>query len=123
MATNTDQLLANIKQEQIDESFDPVRQANTLVEANNCTDTEDTQTEEVYNSALIEDLKPNEQINNDISRFMANRSEEKNRKNLINYCGILDPSSETDSCARVNSIYVAKFGKSHIKSKYFFFWR
>jgi len=71
---------------------------------------------EVYNSDLIEDLRPNEQITNDIRDFIAARDQEKNRTNLINYCGILDADIETEGCARVNSIYVAKYGQSHIKS-------
>jgi hypothetical protein len=47
---------------------------------------------------------------------MAIKREKINRKNLLAYCGITDPSNETDGCARVNSIFFAKYGKSHIKS-------
>ncbi len=77
---------------------------------------------ENYNSDLIEDVNTNKKILYDIGQFIAHRNEIKNKKNLINYCGILDPTSETDGCARVNSIYVAKFGKSHIKSERFLCW-
>jgi restriction endonuclease S subunit len=78
--------------------------------------------EELFNSDLIEDLSSNEKILNDISKFISIKRENLNKKNLINYCGILDPNSETESCARINSIFVAKFGKSHIKSIYFIFY-
>ena len=80
------------------------------------------ETFELFNSDLIEDLSSNEKILNDISKFISIKREKLNKKNLINYCGILDPNNETESCARINSIFVAKFGKSHIRSIYFIFY-
>lgn len=53
------------------------------------TDIDDTR--EIFNSALVEDLSSNEKILSDISRFIAGNRDKLNKKNLVNYCGILDP--------------------------------
>ena len=103
----SNKLLVNIKSETGDD-YD---------KGNNNFDVDESSHTETYNSDLIEDVNSNDKILNDIGQFIAYRNEVRNKKNLINYCGILDPASETEGCARVNSIYVAKFGKSHIKSK------
>ncbi|RNA27946.1 MAP3K12-binding inhibitory 1 [Brachionus plicatilis] len=65
--------------------------------------------------ALIEINYSNEKINENINNFFRMKEDKINKKNLLNYCGILDPVSETVGCARSKSIYVAKFGNSHIK--------
>lgn len=111
--TNENIILTNIKLESTELST-----ATSETNYNFSVDNDETETHnEVYNSELIEDLRPNEQITNDILEFTAARNQEKNRTNLINYCGILDADAETEGCARVNSIYVPRFGKSHIKSE------
>lgn len=113
-STNENIILADIKLESTVPST-----ATSEANYNIRVDDDGTDTHnEVYNSDLIADLRPNEQITSDILEFTAARNQEKNRTNLINYCGILDADAETEGCARVNSIYVPKFGKSHIKSEY-----
>ena len=47
-------------------------------------------TRELFNSTLVEDLNSNEKVLNDINRFIANQRDKLNKKNLVNYCGILD---------------------------------
>lgn len=47
--------------------------------------------EELYNSALIENLDSNEKIKDDMNRFFNSKRDKINKKNLINYCGISDP--------------------------------
>lgn len=71
--------------------------------------------EEVYNSALIEDRRTNQDLKNDIDTFIFIKRTQINKFNLIKYCGVSNADSETEGCARVNSVYVSKYGKSHIK--------
>ena len=52
---------------------------------------------ELFNSALIEDLNSNEKVLGDINRFIVSQREKLNKKNLVNYCGILDPSKQSFS--------------------------
>ena len=111
---NLNEIITNIKQE---ETWINNSEQSTAHRTDNNYEDDDHETHELYNSVLIENLDSNETVKNDINRFLAEQAEKKNRKNLINYCGILDPTSETEGCARVSSIYVPKFGKSHIKSK------
>ncbi len=105
----SDKLIVNIKSEIVEVKEDSKN-------ADTCYNDESSHIE-TYNTDLIEDVNSNEKLQNEIGQFFEYRNEVNNKKNLINYCGILDPASETGGCARVNSIYVAKFGKSHIKSK------
>lgn len=58
------------------------------------TDIDDTR--EIFNSALVEDLSSNEKILSDISRFIADNRDKLNKKNLVNYCGILDPCNNNN---------------------------
>lgn len=111
---NINEIITNIKQEETWAENTELA-AKTTIEN---YDDDDQDTHELYNSVLIENLDSNETIKNDINRFFAIQTEKKNKKNLINYCGILDPATETEGCARVSSIYVPKFGKSHIKSNF-----
>lgn len=64
---------------------------NDLNDADTASDDE---TREVFNSALVEDLSSNEKVLSDINKFIAIRREKLNKKNLINYCGILDASKK-----------------------------
>jgi len=50
-------------------------------------------TKELFNSALVEDLNSNEKVLSDINRFIASQRDRLNKKNLVNYCGILDHGS------------------------------
>lgn len=43
--------------------------------------------------SLIEFTDSNEKINANINSFIRINEEKVNRKNLLNYCGILDPSN------------------------------
>jgi hypothetical protein len=83
-------------------------------------------------------------VKEEMNAFFNEMKEKSDKKNLVYYCGILDAcnnnnflnnfaeelfdlkfflyikANENEGCARINSIYVPKYGNSHIKSKYFF---
>ena len=84
-STNNDDIITNIKLEETEYDCSDFGLANEA-------STHDDETSELYNSVLIEDLDSNEKCKQEINKFISSRKEKINRKNLINYCGILDTS-------------------------------
>ncbi|CAF0752504.1 unnamed protein product [Brachionus calyciflorus] len=99
--------LAKIKQEsqEIFEKYSEI--GNEISDCRNLTHDLDP--------ALTEFTDSNEKVIENINNLIKMKREKINKVNLVNYCGIIDPTSEIDGCGRSNSIYVAKYGNSHIR--------